>query len=590
MSAEFDPEVLRQELEDDTSRFRYDRSSLLIKIVDEYDRQGNKAEAENVRAEASAFTLCEHGDSFPGYYQPMATFTNGTTIPPLNFFSSEVLSYLENRARTTRNPILASRFADVVWDLSPTKNPEMARIGIDNYFECINIYRTNSWGIELSTAIKRAVQLANMINDAQRLTRAKELILQQMRQLDADNDYRFCIDLASAIALSSKIKLSETEAKEIKGVLSRAATYYQEEHAVDESKLGPVEGPNEHFVRSFNESIINLASTKHLVNVDRKFHRIEIAKSHEREGDRASANKNYLVAISFYRSTEKCFADLGLTSERDRIRVKLADSGLKGEEQLKPIETKIKLEHAKIEEYIKLLIADNIEETLQKIAAAPHFIPSLKETARLAEELKKKHPIQYLIPHVILHEGHVVGSSSQEDAILRQSIIRQLVMDIHIGGIFLTYLFDKLTNEYGLNAEILTKHFENWGLCKQRNLLLIKKGLEEYFNGDCIAALHILIPQFEDTLRGLLYKAHRPISRPGYGALLLRSLLLDQTFRNVAGDDLIRYYEVALIETTGLNLRNDLTHGLMGPEIMTQDIVSIVIHLLLTLTRFRIET
>jgi len=598
MPEEFDPEVLRQELEEDTSRFRHDRSSLLVKIVDEYERQGNKAEVEKVRAEAAAFSLCEHGDSFPDYYQPMMTFTNGATIPPLEFFSGEVLSHLENRARTTQNPILASRFADVVWDLSPDKNPEMARIAIDNYLKCVSIYRTNSWGVDLSTAIKRAVQLTNMINDPQRLTRAKEVILQQMRELDADNDRRFCMDLASAIALSGKIKLSGAEAGEVKGVLSRAATYYQEEHAVDESKLGPVEGPNEHFVRSFHESIIELASTKNLVGVDKTFHRIEIARSHEREGDRALACKNYLASVVFYRSAEKRFSDLGLKDEKDRIRVKLAEAGLKTEENLKSIQTEAKIEFAKIEEYIKPLIANNIDETLQRIASAPHFIPSLKEASRLAKEMKREHPILYLVSHTILHEGLVVGSPSTEDEILHQSIIRQLVMNIHFAGIFLTYLFDKLGKEQGLNAEVLAKHFENWGLCEQRNLVLIKKGFEEYFGNDYIASLHILIPQFEDILRNLLRKAQQPIlrkapqpiSRPGFVALTLGSLLSNEMFKNKAGDDLIRYYEVALKETTGLNLRDDLAHGLMDTELMTQDITSVVIHLLLTLTRFGIKT
>jgi hypothetical protein len=583
------PDVRRKQLEEDTSRFRHNRHSLLFEIAEEYQKNGDEEEAKGVRAEAAALMLCERGDSFPGYYQPMMTFTNGATSPPLSFFSSEVLEYLGDRGRTIHNPILASRFTDVVWDLSQTKDPQMARIAIDNYFKCISIYKSNSWGVELSIAIKRAVQLASMINDVGRLSHAKENIFRLMRELDDQKDYRFCIDLASSIAMSNKIKLSEMEAQEVKNVLSRATAYYQGEHPVDESRLGPVEGPNEHFVRSFHEAIINLASTGHLVDIDKNLHRIEIARSHEREGDKAAANKDNLVAIVCYRSADKCFSDLGLTKERDRLRVKLTEAGLKAEEELMPIQAEVKIEVAKIEEYIKPLIADNIAETLQIIASAPHFIPSIKETSRLADEMKQKYPIQYLVSHTVLHEGHIVSSPSTEDEVLSQSIIRHLVMDIHTGGIFLTHLFNKLIKEQGLDAEILTKHFEKWGICEQRNLLLLKKGFGEYFDSDYIAALHILIPQFEDILRNLLRKAHQPISRPGYGVLTLGSLLSNETFINTAGEDLIRYYEVALKETTGLNLRDDLTHGLMNTDLMTQNITSVVIHLLLTLTRFSIK-
>ena len=461
MSEEVNPDELRKESEEDTSCLCPGRSSLLLKIVDEYERRGNKTEAEDIRAEAAALMLCDRGDSFPGYYQPMATFTNGATVPSLTFFLTEVLSKLENRAKTSRNPILASRFADVVWDLSAVKNPEMARIAVDKYLECVDIYKDNSWGLELATCIKRSVQIANMINDAQRLTRVKEIILKQMRELDADKDYRFCIDLASAITLFKKTEISESEGKEVKSILNQAAKYYQAEHDEDDSKLGPVGGPNEHFVRAFHESIIQLGSKKHLPNVDSTFHRVEIARSHEREGDNAFSNRNYLAAVSFYRSAERCFRDLGLAGERDRIRVKLANAGIKTEENLKPIETETEIETIRIEEYIKPLIADSIEETLQRIASAPQFIPSVKGASRLAKELKAKHPIRYLISHTVLHEGHVINSPSTEDEILHQSITTQLVMDIHIGNIFLTHLFNKLISEYGVNAEIFTKHFEN---------------------------------------------------------------------------------------------------------------------------------
>lgn len=592
MPTEFSHESLKRELkelEGDTSCFRYERSTLLSNIVSKYEKLGNNEEAKNIMYEAAAFMLCEHGDSFTGYFQPMAVFTSGATVPPREFFSPEALQYLEKRANTTHNPIIASRFADVVWDLPSQKNPKMARLAIDKYLECAEIYMKNLWGVEFSISIKRIVQLATVINDVTRLKLIKDIVLKKLAELDEKRDYRFCLDLAEAIASASRIKLDESEAKKVEEILNRGARYYQEDHTEDVTRLGPTKAPNEHFVRSFHESISNLSSTKHLLKVDTNLHRVEIARSHEREGDKALENKNYLAAVFFLQNAERHFNDLGMSYDRDRVRVKLAQAGLKSEEDLKTISTEITIEKAKIDEYIHPLLAGTAGESLKRIASAPHFIPSVDRAERLTTELRQKYPLQYLISRVHLKEGHVVGSFSKDSDIHNQAIVNQLVMEIRISNIFLRHLFDKLINELGLNAEMLTKHFEEWGLCKQRNLALLKKGFEHYFWGDYVSALHILIPQFEDTLRSLLEKAQRPISRPGYGVAILKYLLEDETFKTAAGIDLIRYYQVVLCETTGMNLRNDLSHGLLDPESMTRGTVEIVIHLLLTLTRFTIN-
>lgn len=162
-------------------------------------------------------------------------------------------------------------------------------------------------------------------------------------------------------------------------------------------------------------------------------------------------------------------------------------------------------------------------------------------------------------------------------------------MEIKVGSVFRGYLFNKLKKDYGLNKDSLTAHFRRWGLCKPRNLTLLEKGFEHYFQGDYVSSLHILVPQFEDILRNILDAAGRSISIPEHGVATLRSLLSDAGFITVAGMNLKRYYELVLSDPPGLNLRNDIAHGLLEPNVMDKSTVELILHLLLTLTRFRIE-
>ncbi|MCK4445028.1 MAG: DUF4209 domain-containing protein, partial [Thermoplasmata archaeon] len=67
------------------------------------------------------------------------------------------------------------------------------------------------------------------------------------------------------------------------------------------------------------------------------------------------------------------------------------------------------------------------------------------------------------------------------------------------------------------------------------------------------------------------------------------SLLSDAEFARVAGTDLRDYYKVVLSDPTGLNFRNDIAHGLMDLSEMNQENVELILHLLLTLTRFKVD-
>jgi hypothetical protein len=139
------PADLLRNLEDDLvhHRFSSSRAQVLREVAEAYENEGNEAAAENVHIEAAAFVLrTGHKDkAFRGYFQPMATFSEGQTEPPRDFFNEERLTYLTGRARSTSNPIHVARFADVVWDSATSKNPEMARLAVRKYLDCADLYR-----------------------------------------------------------------------------------------------------------------------------------------------------------------------------------------------------------------------------------------------------------------------------------------------------------------------------------------------------------------------------------------------------------------------------------------------------------------
>ncbi|MCK4445293.1 MAG: hypothetical protein KAW09_12165, partial [Thermoplasmata archaeon] len=509
------PEEALAELEEDTSHFRYNRWNAYQKIAEEFENIGDEDGAKRARTEAAAHVLDTEGDYLPGYFQPRTPFAEGNAIRTHDIFDSERLNYLTDRAMTSSNPIHASRYADVVWDFSEKKNPEMARIAVDKYLESAKIYRRNGWEEEFGKVLIRAAVLSSLIRDSERLTEVKDSILRFLKELDSSQEYRYCLELATAIERSRLMKLTQNEWQEVLGILEKAAIYFQGVHPKRNGTFGPVEGPKENLVQAFRKARLKFAA--HSDSLDIQEERLAIAESHERQGDIASEEGNSIAALTIYLKAEKQFADLGLRNDRDRLRVKLADAGHITEAEMRPVSAELNIEVSRIEEYIRPLLTESLKDSLKRIATAPHFIPSVGGAREQIEKLRKESPLEVAFPRIHLKKGHVAGVAIDNREILDASLTHELMMQIGVGTVFRTHLFNKLKEEYGLDPDSLVSHFQDWGLCRQRNLALIKRGFELYFGNDFISSLHILVLQFEDILRNMFESAGWPVSKPPHG-------------------------------------------------------------------------
>ncbi len=100
---------------------------------------------------------------------------------------------------------------------------------------------------------------------------------------------------------------------------------------------------------------------------------------------------------------------------------------------------------------------------------------------------------------------------------------------------------------------------------------IVVRGLHAGLNGDYLVALHLLIPQFEESIRAVLMaKGVVPSSFYESGIqdeFNLNKLLTNPKFTEPLeasfGKDLIFDFRCALIERFGANLRNELAHGLL---------------------------
>jgi len=122
---------------------------------------------------------------------------------------------------------------------------------------------------------------------------------------------------------------------------------------------------------------------------------------------------------------------------------------------------------------------------------------------------------------------------------------------------------------------------------------LLHEGLLAYQNGDFVKAIHVLVLQIEHTMRHLLSLLGIPTTKPVPGqpgimdAKSLNDALIDERVRAALTENLWRYLFVLYVDRRGFNLRNNLAHGLIGPEGFNHHIADRVLHSLLALSLMR---
>jgi lysyl-tRNA synthetase, class I len=164
-------------------------------------------------------------------------------------------------------------------------------------------------------------------------------------------------------------------------------------------------------------------------------------------------------------------------------------------------------------------------------------------------------------------------------------LIQHATRTIVLGDIWLDAALERAKERHVLTPH----HFVGWaartGLFEDLSLLL--EGVTAWFEEDWVKAVHVLVPQIELGLRGIVSSLGKPISKPhptvpGVGvAIGMGDILYSKDIAAVLGEDLTLHFLALYADPRGLNLRNDLAHGLLGPGQINRGQTIRLIHTLL---------
>lgn len=260
--------------------------------------------------------------------------------------------------------------------------------------------------------------------------------------------------------------------------------------------------------------------------------------------------------------------------------------------QLAQITHRIELKKDEVDEWLKTVIASDLEESLYRIARS--FSPSLEEERKSMKELEESHQLASLFSQSRLgNDGRKVASIEPGDG--EGKLVQQIAQTLRMHETFLAIAFAELTKKFNLSPDALLQEILKspvWG--SVRNPIL-ERGIRAFFEDDPLAAIHLLIPEIEAGIRGLAGSIGVTLQKPnrygGYSLKNLDDLMREDAIIQLLTEDVATHIRIVLTDQRGWNLRNEVCHGLSTAAQLNMAVARrvMVIVLLLSLVRTQDE-
>jgi lysyl-tRNA synthetase class 1 len=366
---------------------------------------GQVGDAENIGAwsEVLAFTLAE-GRSYGGpspwgtYFCPFMSVKNaaGETVyqPDISKADGAVVDHWRERARSLANPALRARYADLVWDLGPKiagsrREVEVARLSVDAYVASAHVLPEV---LGKFTAVLRALDLAIVIQDGERVELSRAALLQLHREA-VDEGHGLSWFAWDRLMTERNAGVTDAERDQLVADLERLVLLYGD--------TSP-ERFNPHFLQHAAERLIRHYTRLCRGGHVRRLHEV-IARAFEHHAGLSDA----FLASAVLQTAVNSYREAGLAEESRRVRMLMEEKIRQAAGEMVPIETEIKIPKDAIEEFLEAVVLENLEQTFVRVAV--EFLPKRSRLEAAVQKTSEDAPLMALTPMRIMADDHVAG-------------------------------------------------------------------------------------------------------------------------------------------------------------------------------------
>ena len=545
-------------------------------------------------AESSAFLFMERQGSdavWGTYFGPImsAKQSDGTDFfsPDIKNLDADIVAHWEQRAATCRNPVMRARYSDLVWDLKRAitgerPNPEYARTAIDSYQEAANrkFYPMEVVGIQW---LGRALDLALSINDADRRKQVVNFMFEfydRVAQPRFVGTWLFLFDNL----YGKKFVSPEQESRIITNLESMLAkmTDTTASDAGVHLTLDP-----------WGAEAASQRLAQHYRCQNDKPGLERVIKASGEAFEYMARQANPMMAMAWLQPVIERYEQAGLKAEAERLQIVSEEKGKNIGSDLKEISAKVEVKPEDVDKLVEHLIGGfDLKAALGRIAE--YFIPKASDARKLLDHMRTNAPFLSMIPiNILASDGHTTAKIKSLDEDADGRLHKQLAETIGFYQPFLVHTLAKFRERYAPKTQDVLDFMCESPLFTGCRSSLLQDGLLAYEQEDFVKAIHVLVPQIEHILRNFLGFLGCPTlktvrNHPGImDAKSMNDVLGDERVREVLTENLWRYLTVVYIDKRGLNLRNDLAHGLVPLSGFNRYIADRVFHTFLALSLMR---
>ena len=490
-----------------------------------------------------------------------------------------MIVYWEKRADESLNPILKARYSGLVWDFKKKvcgekPSHQIGRTYIHSLIEVAN-GDYHKYHYVTFVKLKRALHLACGFNDPSTslVEDCKNAIINFEKRHGQDSlggTWGYSFDL---LVDNSKVSLSGQEEKDIIDELeNRLSRLSGLSSTIDKIDPWGAEVAGNRLASYYNKKGEKNELKRVVLTVVQAF-------------DKIASNASALQVSGWYDHLYKLLQKYNLKDEAENILIKLREIGIKVNSELGTFSSEIELPFD-LEEYLEKFTSGTLDNVLGRIANV--FTPRKDDAEESMLNQVKEAPMYYFFSQSIQDEkGRIIAKVGSIDDDLEGQLIRHISDNLSSHAFFLNIVIKNSMGKFGLNTVEVLRFLEESPIIEKSRVVILEKGLEAYFNGDFVVALHLLIPQIEDAVRNIVDLAGGNVQKPsrhgGYNLKTFDDILWDDIVLKALKEDLTSYLKILFTDPRGWNLRNKVCHGLCDPGHFNQRTADRVFHALLCL-------
>ncbi len=513
------------------------------------------------------------------FFGPMGSGTdkdgNTAYFPDIADADASVISHWISRAKTVTHPVLKARYADLVWELCTTivaggrRDPELARLAIDGYLASVSIAVLPELYCRIAAGL-RALDLAIVIRDQERKTLAREALIQIHQETLTENNGPWWITFDCLMNIRHAGVTDEERQRLVADIEALVLRF---------GDITKPENVNPYSVQAAARRLIN-----YYVRLQRPDDVNRLHEAIARAFEHFAGLGDPMIASTVLQTAVNAYRDAGMSADSRRVRMVMEEKISQARESRVAIGGEFKISKDDIETFIGSLITEDLASTFANIANA--FLANRRDLEEVVQKTAQAAPLMARIPITIMADDHVAAKigSVQDDPFGR--LLQQANLSFGIQGLWLREALTRAIEAHGA----LPEHFVAWAnrLKLFDDVTFLMEGVRAWYDRDFIKATYVLVPQLERGLRGIVAKLGKPVTKPhptlpNIGvAINMGDVLNSSDLAAALGPDFTLHFLALYADPRGMNLRNRVAHGLINPETITEHLVLLLIHSLLT--------